>query len=86
MDYAGLNLKLIDAVKALHKAKLPHLAGELHAMLPVRSLKDAAKLSERFLTVLTLMRLNKPSDEQARNILPALTDLEKELYYFFESR
>jgi hypothetical protein len=86
MDYAGLNEKLMEAVKALHKAKLPHLAGELHALVPIRSLKDAATLSDRFLTVLTLMRLKKPSDEQAAKIIVALTDLEKELQFFFESR
>lgn len=57
MRYAEVNDKLMELVRAYHKAKLPHLAGELYAVFPVETPQDLHSALDRIHSIQALLRL-----------------------------
>ncbi len=64
MDWAGINEAGMKAVKAAHKAGLPHIAFEIYSVLPVRSERTFSNLIERAATVKTLLKLRPPTSRE----------------------
>lgn len=58
MKYADANDMLMEAVRAYHKARLPHLAHELYAVFPVESTEDLRCAIDRIHTVQALLRIS----------------------------
>jgi hypothetical protein len=79
MDWTGLTEVVLAAVRAAHRAGLPHVAGELYAVSPVQSDADFAVLADRVLTVKTLLRLRPPKPAQWRKCAAEFDNLYKEV-------
>lgn len=60
MDWMGLTEVVLAAVRAAHRAGLPHIARELYSVSPIQNETHYAILVDRVSTVKTLLRLRPP--------------------------